>query len=69
MTGKEAAMFGSSGTMTNRECTTVWVMLMSHAEIAIRVHMKSPPQSVLVDHRAHIHCMEGAFFCRTDTAG
>ncbi|KAI0082240.1 hypothetical protein K474DRAFT_1703244 [Panus rudis PR-1116 ss-1] len=41
LTGKEAAMFVPSGTMSN--------------QIALRTHLKQPPYSVLCDHRAHIH--------------
>ncbi|WVQ85408.1 hypothetical protein IAT38_007573 [Cryptococcus sp. DSM 104549] len=44
LTGKEAAMFAVSGTMTN--------------QLAIRTHMKQPPHSVITDHRAHVHKME-----------
>ncbi len=47
LAGKEAAMFGLSGTMTNQLC--------------IRTHMKQPPHSIIVDHRAHVHKMEGEF--------
>lgn len=41
VTGKEAALFMPSGTMSN--------------QIALRTHLKQPPYSVLCDHRAHIH--------------
>ncbi|ORX34285.1 pyridoxal phosphate-dependent transferase [Kockovaella imperatae] len=44
LTGKEAALFGVSGTMTN--------------QLAIRTHMKQPPHSVITDYRAHVHKME-----------
>ncbi|KAK4687353.1 threonine aldolase, partial [Tremellales sp. Uapishka_1] len=44
LSGKEAAMFAVSGTMTN--------------QLAIRTHMKQPPHSVITDHRAHVHLME-----------
>lgn len=44
LTGKESAMFASSGTMTN--------------QLAIRTHMKQPPHSVITDYRAHVHKME-----------
>ncbi|KIR67650.1 threonine aldolase [Cryptococcus bacillisporus CA1873] len=44
LTGKEAAMFAVSGTMTN--------------QLAIRTHMKQPPHSVITDWRAHVHKME-----------
>ncbi|KAL7419473.1 hypothetical protein Q5752_006311 [Cryptotrichosporon argae] len=44
LAGKEAAMFGMSGTMTN--------------QLAIRTHMKQPPHSIITDHRAHVHKME-----------
>ena len=40
LTGKEAALFMPSGTMSN--------------QIALRTHLKQPPYSVLCDHRAHI---------------
>lgn len=41
LTGKEAALFLPSGTMSN--------------QIALRSHLKQPPYSVLCDHRAHIN--------------
>jgi threonine aldolase len=41
LTGKEAALFLPSGTMSN--------------QIALRTHLKQPPYSILVDHRSHIH--------------
>jgi threonine aldolase len=41
ITGKEAALFLPSGTMSN--------------QIALRTHLVQPPYSVLLDHRAHIH--------------
>jgi hypothetical protein len=41
LTGKEAAVFLPSGTMSN--------------QIALRTHLKQPPYSVLVDVRAHIN--------------
>ncbi|CAL1696495.1 unnamed protein product [Somion occarium] len=44
ITGKEAAMFVPSGTMSN--------------QIALRTHLKQPPYSVLCDYRAHIHKYE-----------
>ncbi|KAF8203279.1 pyridoxal phosphate-dependent transferase [Pholiota molesta] len=44
ITGKEAALFLASGTMSN--------------QIALRTHLKQPPYSVLCDHRAHIHKYE-----------
>nr|XP_031861296.1 uncharacterized protein CI109_003268 [Kwoniella shandongensis]KAA5528368.1 hypothetical protein CI109_003268 [Kwoniella shandongensis] len=44
LTGKEAALFAVSGTMTN--------------QLAIRTHMKQPPHSVITDWRAHVHKME-----------
>ena len=28
-------------------------------ELAIRTHMRQPPHSVICDHRAHVHKMEG----------
>ena len=40
ITGKEAALFIPSGTMSN--------------QIALRTHLKQPPYAVLCDHRAHI---------------
>ena len=40
ITGKEAALFVPSGTMSN--------------QIALRTHLKQPPYAVLCDHRAHI---------------
>lgn len=50
LTGKEAALFMPSGTMSN--------------QIALRTHLKQPPYSVLCDHRAHINKYEagGAAF-------
>ena len=41
LTGKEAALFVASGTMSN--------------QLALRTHLKQPPYSVLADHRSHIH--------------
>ncbi|GAA5864723.1 hypothetical protein JCM8547_008283 [Rhodosporidiobolus lusitaniae] len=41
MAGKEAALFCVSGTMTN--------------QLAIRTHLSSPPYSIVLDSRAHIH--------------
>jgi threonine aldolase len=41
LTGKEAAVFVSSGTLSN--------------QLAIRGHLKRPPYSVLVDHRSHMN--------------
>jgi len=41
LTGKEAALFLPSGTMSN--------------QIALRTHLKQPPYSVLTDHRSHIY--------------
>ncbi|KAL1407718.1 hypothetical protein Q8F55_007151 [Vanrija albida] len=58
MTGKEAALFGASGTMTN--------------QLAIRTHMKQPPHSVITDHRAHVHMLEAggiAMFSQATTHG
>lgn len=40
MSGKDAALFLPSGTMSN--------------QIALRTHLKQPPYAVLCDHRAHI---------------
>ncbi|GBE78137.1 Probable low-specificity L-threonine [Sparassis crispa] len=50
LTGKEAALFVPSGTMSN--------------QLALRTHLKQPPYSVLCDHRAHIarHEAGGAAF-------
>lgn len=50
LAGKEAALFGMSGTMTN--------------QLSIRSHMKQPPHSVITDHRAHVHKMEGESLIR-----
>jgi len=44
LTGKEAALFVPSGTMSN--------------QLALRTHLKQPPYAVLCDHRAHIHRYE-----------
>lgn len=44
LTGKEAAMFVPSGTMSN--------------QLALRTHLKQPPYAVLCDHRAHINRYE-----------
>ncbi|KAI0343911.1 hypothetical protein BDW22DRAFT_1355132 [Trametopsis cervina] len=44
ITGKEAALFVPSGTMSN--------------QIGLRTHLKQPPYSVVCDHRAHINCYE-----------
>ena len=44
LTGKEAAIFMPSGTMSN--------------QIGLRTHLKQPPYSVLCDHRAHIYKYE-----------
>jgi threonine aldolase len=44
MAGKEAALLGVSGTMTN--------------QLSIRTHMVQPPHSVITDHRAHVHTFE-----------
>lgn len=44
LTGKEAALFMPSGTMSN--------------QIGIRTLLKQPPYSLLCDHRAHIHKYE-----------
>ena len=41
LTGKEAALYLPSGTMSN--------------QIALRTHLKQPPYSVLCDQRAHIN--------------
>lgn len=58
MAGKEAALFGASGTMTN--------------QLAIRTHMKQPPHSIITDHRAHVHMFEAggiALFSQATTHG
>ncbi|KIM48425.1 hypothetical protein M413DRAFT_440155 [Hebeloma cylindrosporum] len=44
LTGKEAALFMTSGSASN--------------QIALRTHLTQPPYSVLCDHRAHIHKYE-----------
>jgi len=44
LTGKEAALFLPSGTMSN--------------QIALRTHLKQPPYAVLCDQRAHINTYE-----------
>ena len=44
LTGKEAALFMPSGTMSN--------------QIGLRTHLKQPPYSIICDHRAHIHNYE-----------
>ncbi|THH11363.1 hypothetical protein EW145_g685 [Phellinidium pouzarii] len=44
LSGKEAALFMPSGTMSN--------------QIGIRTHLKQPPYNVLCDHRAHIYKYE-----------
>jgi threonine aldolase len=44
LTGKEAAMWALSGTMGNQIC--------------LRTHLTQPPHTVLLDHRAHVHCWE-----------
>lgn len=41
ITGKEAAVFLTSGTLSN--------------QIALRTHLRQPPYSVLCDHRAHVY--------------
>lgn len=41
LTGKEAAMFVPSGTMSN--------------QIALRTHLVQPPYAILCDQRAHIN--------------
>ncbi|MBW0496688.1 hypothetical protein O181_036403 [Austropuccinia psidii MF-1] len=56
LTGKEAAVFCVSGTMTN--------------QLAIRTWLNQPPHSVLCDSRAHIHNYEAggiAFFSQANT--
>lgn len=45
LTGKEAALFVSSGTMGN--------------QVAIRTHLQQPPNSIICDVRAHINKYEG----------
>ncbi|CAG1968548.1 unnamed protein product [Fusarium graminearum] len=44
MTGMEAALWAISGTQGNQIC--------------LRTHLTQPPHSVLLDHRAHVHCWE-----------
>ena len=44
LTGKEAALWAVSGTQGNQIC--------------LRTHLTQPPHSVLLDHRAHVHCWE-----------
>ncbi|KAL2817652.1 pyridoxal phosphate-dependent transferase [Aspergillus granulosus] len=46
LTGKEDALFMLSGTMGN--------------QIGIRIHLASPPHSVLCDYRAHVYAEEGS---------
>lgn len=58
MCGKEACLFGASGTMTN--------------QLAIRTHMHQPPHSIITDHRAHVHMFEAggiALFSQATTHG
>jgi threonine aldolase len=50
ISGKEAALYMPSGTMSN--------------QIALRTHLKQPPYSVLCDHRAHIHKYVSHHFLR-----
>ncbi|KAF7534775.1 hypothetical protein G7Z17_g13309 [Cylindrodendrum hubeiense] len=44
LTGKEAALWVISGTQGNQIC--------------LRTHLTQPPHTVLLDHRAHVHCWE-----------
>ena len=44
LTGMEDALWAISGTMGNQIC--------------LRTHLTQPPHTVLLDHRAHIHCWE-----------
>lgn len=44
LTGKEAALFCTSGTMSN--------------QIALRTHLHQPPHSILCDHRGHVYTAE-----------
>ncbi|KLO20434.1 hypothetical protein SCHPADRAFT_934286 [Schizopora paradoxa] len=44
LTGKEAALFLPSGTMSN--------------QVGLRTHLTQPPYSIVCDHRAHIHKYE-----------
>ena len=44
LTGKEAALWVTSGTQGNQIC--------------LRTHLTQPPHSVLLDHRAHVHRWE-----------
>jgi threonine aldolase len=46
LTGKDAALFTLSGTMGN--------------QLGIRIHLGSPPHSVLCDYRAHVYAEEGS---------
>ncbi|KAL3483090.1 pyridoxal phosphate-dependent transferase [Aspergillus germanicus] len=46
LTGKDAALFTLSGTMGN--------------QLGIRIHLSSPPHSVLCDYRAHVYAEEGS---------
>jgi len=48
LTGKEAAVFMPSGTMSN--------------QIALRTHLVQPPYSVLCDYRSHINKYVSASF-------
>ncbi|KAM0750722.1 aromatic amino acid beta-eliminating lyase/threonine aldolase [Meredithblackwellia eburnea MCA 4105] len=56
ITGKEAALFCVSGTMSN--------------QLAIRTHLTQPPHSVLLDARSHIHAYEAggvALHCQANS--
>ncbi|PVU94960.1 hypothetical protein BB561_002151 [Smittium simulii] len=56
LTGKEAAMFCVSSTMSN--------------QVAVRSHLPQPPHSIICDDRAHIHRYEAgglAIFSQTTT--
>ncbi|KAI1845081.1 hypothetical protein JX265_008333 [Neoarthrinium moseri] len=44
LTGMEAALWAVSGTQGNQIC--------------LRTHLTQPPHTVLLDHRAHVHCWE-----------
>ena len=44
LTGKEAALWVTSGTQGNQIC--------------LRTHLTQPPHTVLLDHRAHVQCWE-----------
>jgi hypothetical protein len=37
------------------------------SELSIRTHMKQPPHSIITDHRAHVHKMEGGSHWDSDS--